>query len=78
MSFADDVTGYRVSRAKCSVAAWRTTQDAETLAEFDASLLSDVSSKAIWLAMQKRGYTANPQAVSRHRRGDCQCPSPTM
>lgn len=78
MSFADDVTGYQSPRPICSVVVWRASQDTQTQAEFDTLISSDAMTKAIWLAMRSRGYTANQQAVARHRKGDCKCPSPVM
>ena len=78
MSFADDVSGYQVSRPQCSVGLWRSAQDAETRAEFDAAVASVETTKAVWLAMRKRGYKHNDTTVRRHRRGDCNCPSVAM
>ena len=77
MSFADDVDGYQIPRARCSVGVWRESQDAETQAQFDERLRSAAPSRAIWEAMRARKFSGTEQTVSRHRRGDCKCPSPT-
>lgn len=83
MSFTDDVlAGATKTGSRCSVAVWReqfVLVDPVGAEEFD-TLIADptVQGRAIWAAMRARGYGPGQQSVTRHRRGDCQCPSPMM
>lgn len=79
MSLADDLLAPPPStRVYCGVARAIAELDDVTAARLLAALADfHWSAAALARTLAAHDISVNDQAISRHRRGDCRCPSPT-
>lgn len=62
---------------KCRIGTIIASLDEPERSDVQAAIFSTHYASTIARVLKAHGYDVTPHGVQRHKRGDCQCPSPT-